>query len=188
MISHHPRSTPPLQSRDQWHRRQGRHQARRNPQRDEDREAQVRHNLEPATECLLLCQRPLTRKRTLSLPMSALPCPRASIFGNTPASLSHVSTSSPTPRHPHPPLATGCSTTTSTTTQRRRSETRRAATSRSSSSEKREAADRKRGRYAWVRGTHRVCEFAGHWVCGDTETRVCSRAAFGHQWEGLRGH
>ena len=33
----------------------------KDPQRDEDREARVRHNLEPAPECLLLCQRPLTR-------------------------------------------------------------------------------------------------------------------------------
>ena len=29
--------------------------------------------------------------------------------------------------------------------------------------------------------------FAGHFA-GDTETRVYGRAAFGHQWEGLRGH
>ena len=66
------------------------------------------------------------------------------------------------------------STTTSTTTQRRRSETRRAATSRSSSSEKREAADRKRGRCAWVCGMDTgLCEFAGHWVCG-TQKLECA--------------
>ena len=114
-----------------------------------------------------------------SISVPSLPVPASfatSSFLSSTQSFPHEPPLCSTSLHPHPPVATGCSTTTSTTTQRRRSETRRAATSRSSSSEKR--ADRKGGHYAWgLRDTLR-----------DTETRVYSRAAFRHQWESLRGH
>ena len=161
LISHRPRSTFRSQARSQPHRRRGRLGARRGPQ----------GQLDPAVArvgCL--------GTRTAS---------RAFAFMSAPADTAHHPPL--VPRHPHPPLATVCSTVSSTRTRRRRSETRRAATSRSSFSEKKEAADRKRGRHAWV------CRTLGLRVCGtlglrDTETRVCSRAAFRHQWEGLRGH
>ena len=72
LLLHHPQPTHRSQSRGQLHRSRGRLRARCRPQGDADHQPRVRLNLEPALECSLLCQRPLTLLTTSHTPLLAV--------------------------------------------------------------------------------------------------------------------